>query len=56
MRLPDLPKCDHNAIEPTSQCCGGYNYYGFCSKCSDHTGWVKYCEVCDTEFTVEDVT
>ena len=44
---------EHDDIEPTSQCCGGTNFYGFCSKCHEHTGWVRYCEVCDTEFPAE---
>mgnify|MGYP001567221579 CR=1 FL=1 len=45
--------CNHDDIEPTSQCCGAPAYYGFCGRCRNHTGWVKYCAVCDTEVPAE---
>ena len=45
--------CHHDDIEPTSQCCGAAVYAGVCSRCNEHTGYVRYCEVCDTEFPAE---
>lgn len=47
------PICNHDDLEVTSLCCGASAYYGFCAKCREHTGWVKYCEVCDKEFDAE---
>ena len=45
-------RCDHDSLEVVSMCCGASNYYGFCGSCKEHTNWIKYCYVCDTELHV----
>ena len=51
----EMPRvCEHDTLEVVSVCCGATAFYGFCARCHEHTGWVKWCEVCEQEIEAEE--